>query len=163
MNNGSNWNNLRNPKKDWSNYFRNKEKNTNIIDRPTKQERRFYTPLENTEDYYNVYPIDMESAPSEHDVAFFHPNTSSQTGFEENNQSNLDYNVQKEKPSPFPSLQYALHQNQHNFEPIGVGLNLSHEYIDHFSCTTLTRIIIGFILCGIIALIISILVVAFSA
>src|SRR6056297_45757 len=53
----------------------------------------------------------------------------------------------------FPSLNYTVHQNQHPFEPIGVGLNLSQEYIDHFSCTTLTRLIIGIILCAIVSLI----------
>lgn len=42
-----------------------------------------------------------------------------------------------------------------------IGLRLTNTYLDHFSCTTLTMLLIGCFLCVIIGLIVAIFLVAF--
>lgn len=58
----------------------------------------------------------------------------------------------------FPSLASYGRKVDHT----GIGLYITNSYLDHFSCTTLSYLIVGCILCIIIALVIAILVVAFT-
>lgn len=68
-----------------------------------------------------------------------------------------DY-FQTPQQTAFPSL--ATYGR--NVDHAGLGLYITNSYLDHFSCTTLSYLIVGCILCIIIALVIAILVVAFT-
>lgn len=135
-------------KRDWSLYFDRKRKK----DRTNRREYASLSAEDEFDPEYGYMPTIDPSVSSEY----------ARMSFSANHRMQPQPNREPSPKSAFPSLQDALNHNNIDIEPIGLGLNLSHEYIDHFSCTTLTRLIIGCVLCAIIALVISILVVAFS-
>lgn len=64
------------------------------------------------------------------------------------------------KTTSFPSLASTTYGQ--NIDHAGIGLYITNSYLDHFSCTTISYLVVGCILCIIIAIVIAILVVAIT-
>lgn len=86
------------------------------------------------------------------------PHTSMYTATLNANGQQRGYRRDGVNTTAFPSLSaYA-----NGVEPVGVGLYLTNSYISHFTCMTAAYLVIGCILLIIIAVVIAILVVAFT-
>lgn len=79
-------------------------------------------------------------------------------GYNDNVQDYVQPQQRRQPQTAFPSLATYGRKVDH----AGIGLYITNSYLDHFSCTTLSYLIVGCILCIIIALVIAILVVAFT-